>query len=254
VATLTLNRPQTLNGLDVAMQRALLDALRQLQGRTELRALVITGAGKAFSAGGDLRQLIEPRSDGKSMQDGIADMVVELSNPLVQALQQLPMATVCAVNGVAAGAGASLALAADVTVAARSAFFLLPFIPRLGILPDLGMTWFAARGVSRARASAMVMLGERIPADTAAQWGLIWSCVDDAKLRDQTQELARRLAALPPHGALQARQALQAAYCNSLNAQLELEAERQRELLALPSFVEGVQAFLEKREPRFRAA
>lgn len=254
VATLMLNHPQGLNGLDIPMQRALLDALGRLQGRTELGALLITGAGKAFSAGADLRQLVAPRTDGKTAHDGIADMMVELSNPLVLALLRLPLAIVCAVNGAAAGAGASLALAADVTIAARRSFFLLPFVPRLGILPDLGLTWFAARGVTRARAMGMMLLGERLSAETAAQWGLIWSCVDDDRLMGEALGLAERLAELPGHGALQARQALHAAYTNSLNAQLHLEAERQRELLALPSFEEGVQAFLDKREPRFRLA
>ena len=134
-------------------------------------------------------------------------------------LQRLPLAIVCAVNGADAGAGASLALAADVTLAARKSFFLLPFVPRLGILPDLGLTWFAARGVSRARAMGMMLFGERLPAETAAQWGLIWSCVDDDRLMEDALALARRLAELPGHGALQARQALQAAYTNSLNAQ-----------------------------------
>lgn len=253
VATLTLNQPDTLNGLNVQIQEEMLDALAALQNDTSVGALILAGAGKAFSAGGDLRQLTEPRADGKSTHDGAADMMVQLSNPLVMALQRLPMATASAVHGAAAGAGASLALCTDVVIAARSAFFMAPFLPRLGLVPDLGMTWFLSRGVSRARGMGLMLLGDRLPAEQALDWGLIWSCVDAEQLMPEARKVAQRLARGPAGFALEARLAQSAAYRNDLVSQLHYEVERQRELLRSPVFKEGASAFLEKREPDFHA-
>ena len=156
-----------------------------------------------------------------------------------------------AVNGPCAGAGVGLALAADIVLTARSAYFFLSFMPRLGIVPDLGSTWFLERFVGRPRAVAMSLLGDRISGELAAQWGLVWACVDDAQLESQALAMAQRLASLPAHAAQEIRQVFDHAAQQDLPAQLRLEAERQRELIDRPEFHEGVQAFLQKREPRF---
>ena len=172
-------------------------------------------------------------------------------NPALLALAQLPIPVVSAVNGACAGAGVGVALAADVVLAARSAYFYLPFMPRLGIVPDLGTTWFLERAVGRARAVAMSLLGERLAAEQAERWGLVWQCVDDGDLPAQALALAQRLAALPVHAAQEIRAVYELAGQQTLVEQMRSEAVRQRELIDRPTFAEGVQAFLGKREPVF---
>ncbi len=251
IAVLTLNQPERRNGLTAAMQGELLAALVHLQQHPDAHALILTGAGKSFSAGADLGQLLVGDSE-LSVGQATAKLMEEVSNPLILALQALPMPVVCAVNGSAAGAGISLALAADIVIAARSAFFLAPFLPRLGLVPDLGATWFLPQQIGRARALGMMLLGQRLPAEKAQEWGLIWSCVDDVQLMTEARRCAAQLAKAPAHSALEARCALDTARSNSLAAQLDFEKDRQRELLDLPSFSEGVAAFFEKREPAFK--
>jgi 2-(1,2-epoxy-1,2-dihydrophenyl)acetyl-CoA isomerase len=252
IAVLTLNQPASRNGLTDRMQDELLAALDQLASGAAARALIVTGAGKSFCSGADLGRLGEDTPGGASLGNTVATAMEESANPLILALQRMPMPVVSAVNGAAAGAGISIALAADIVVAARSAFFLTPFLPRLGIVPDMGATWFLPQRIGRARAMGMMLLGDRLPAETAREWGLIWSCVDDAALTDEARAIAGRLARMPSHAAPEARQALDAAARHDLPEQLDYEKERQRELLDLPSFREGVQAFFEKREPVFR--
>nr|MDP2192205.1 enoyl-CoA hydratase-related protein [Rhodoferax sp.] len=252
LAILTLNQPDSRNGLSVMLQKEMLAALELLGTQDDVRALILTGAGRSFCSGGDLAELDSRRKSGGSVGEGVATLMAEISNPLILALQNLPMPIVSAVNGSAAGAGISLALAADIVVAARSAFFLTPFLPRLGIVPDLGATWFLPQRIGRARAMGLMLLGDRLPAEKAAEWGLIWSCVDDASLMDEARKIAGQLAKAPAHMALEARRALDAAGQQGLAEQLDYETERQRHLLDLPSFAEGVQAFFEKREPIFR--
>jgi len=169
----------------------------------------------------------------------------------VRDLRALPLPVVCAINGVAAGGGLGLALVGDVVLAARSAYFYLPFMAKLGIVPDVGSTWFYQRLLGTGRATALTLLADRLPAEKAAAWGLIWDCVDDALLMDEAMAVARRLATLPAHAALETRAAFDAAAGHTLTEQLAYEAERQRELLDRPEFSEGVQAFLEKRAPSF---
>jgi 2-(1,2-epoxy-1,2-dihydrophenyl)acetyl-CoA isomerase len=251
IAVLTFNQPGTRNGLTVAMQNEMVTALAQLHKDGAIRALILTGAGNSFCAGADLNQL-DVVDGGLTVGQSTAKIMEEVSNPLVLALQNLPFPVVSAVNGAAAGAGISLALAADVVVAARSAFFLTPFLPRLGIVPDMGATWFLPRHLGRARALGLMLLGDRLSATQAQEWGLIWSCVDDAMLMDEAQSIAARLAKAPAHAALEARRALDAADGQGLAAQLDYEKRRQRELIDLPSFGEGVKSFFEKREPVFR--
>jgi 2-(1,2-epoxy-1,2-dihydrophenyl)acetyl-CoA isomerase len=174
-----------------------------------------------------------------------------MSNPLIEELRALPVPVVCAVNGPAAGAGVGLALACDIVVAARSAYFYLPFLPKLGIVPDLGCTWFIPRRVGPARAMGMALLDEKLGAETAAQWGLIWACIDDKLLLLEASKIAQRLAQLPVHAVIEARKAIEQSERHSLPDQLHYESERQRELIEQPTFAEGVMAFLQKRAPVF---
>jgi 2-(1,2-epoxy-1,2-dihydrophenyl)acetyl-CoA isomerase len=249
IATLTFNLPESRNGLTTPLANDLTAALKELAARDDVRALILTGAGQSFCAGANLSGKSDP---SVSAGERGAKTMEELYNPMILALQNFPLPIVSAVNGAAAGAGVSIALAADVVVAGRSAFFLMPFLPKLGIVPDLGATWFVPEHIGRARALGLTLLGDRLPAEKAEQWGLIWSCVDDAVLLEEARKYATRLAKNPPHAALEARRALDKAREQNLASQLSYEAARQRELLDLPSFKEGVQAFFEKRDPVFR--
>ncbi len=250
IATLTLNLPAKLNPIALDLQRELREALARVQDDRGVRAVVLTGAGKAFCVGADLGAMHAP-ADGKSLGDETAEWMQAISHPLIEELRSLPVPVVCAVNGAAAGAGVGLALACDIVLAARSAYFYLPFLPRLGIVPDLGCTWFIPRRVGPARALGMALLDQRLPAEKAAQWGLVWDCVDDALLMREARETAQRLARLPPHAVREARQAFEASARHTLAEQLRYESERQRELIGGPSFAEGVSAFLQKRAPVF---
>jgi 2-(1,2-epoxy-1,2-dihydrophenyl)acetyl-CoA isomerase len=250
IAVLTLNQPETRNGLTAGMQAEIQDVLDQVVQQESTRALILTGAGKAFCSGADLGWL--GSAGDSSIGNMVATVMEESSNPLILALQNLPVPVVAAVNGAAAGAGFGLALAADVTICGRSAFFLSTFLSRLGIVPDMGTTHFLSSRLGHARAMGVMMLGERLPADKAEEWGMIWACVDDDVLMTEAHRIAVRLANAPSHAIVEARQALHHAARNELSAQLDYEKERQRELLDLPSFREGVRAFFEKREPVFR--
>jgi 2-(1,2-epoxy-1,2-dihydrophenyl)acetyl-CoA isomerase len=247
VATLTLNRPDKLNAFTDTMHAELRDALQRVRGDASVRALVITGAGRGFCAGQDLSERV------MSGEVGDYDVGATLEanyNPLVLGLRRLPIPVVCAVNGVAAGAGCNFALAADIVIAARSAKFIEAF-SRIGLLPDAGGTYALPRLVGLARAVALSMLAEPVSAEQAQAWGLIWRCVDDAALAAQAGELARSLAAGPTQAYALIKQALYASADNSLEQQLALEARLQREAGRTADFKEGVRAFLEKRPARF---
>ena len=250
IATLTLNLPAKLNPIARDLQIELRDALERIRDDRAVRAVILTGAGKAFCVGADLSAMA-PGEAGKSLGTQTAEWMQELSNPLIETLRTLPVPVVAAVNGPAAGAGVGLALAADVTIAARSAYFYLPFLPKLGIVPDLGCTWAIPRRAGRARAMGMALLDERVEAERAVQWGLIWGCVDDENLMAEARETAQRLARLPAHAVTEARAAFAAAERHTLPEQLHYESERQRELIERPTFREGVSAFLQKRAPEF---
>lgn len=249
VVVLRFNRAQRLNPLTIDLQQQLMGQLGQLRHDSSVRALLLTGAGKAFCVGADLDSM--KAQEGISLGEQTASLMQALSNPLIEALCSLPFPVVSAVNGPCAGAGVGLALAADVVVAARSAYFYLPFMPRLGIVPDLGSTWFLQRFVGRARAIGLSLLGERLSGEQAAQWGLVWACVADAELQDQALAVAQRLARLPVHAVTEIRRAYDSADASSLSQQLRYETGRQRELIDRPEFAEGVRAFLEKRDPVF---
>ncbi|MET0207429.1 MAG: enoyl-CoA hydratase-related protein [Burkholderiaceae bacterium] len=250
VATLTLNLPTKLNPIAKDLQLALRDALARVAGDRSVRAMVLTGAGKAFCAGADLSAMSTPEA-GRTLGDETTDWMQSLSNPIISAMRALPVPVVCAVNGAAAGAGVGIALAGDVVLAGRSAYFYLSFLPRLGLVPDLGCTWFIPRLVGPARALGMALLDERIGAEKAAQWGLIWECVDDDVLQREAQKTARKLAKLPSHAVREARDALAASERHTLDEQLHYESERQRAMIMKPSFGEGVAAFLQKRPAVF---
>lgn len=250
VATLTLNLPHKLNPIALDLQRELREAFARVRADRSVRAVVLTGAGKAFCVGADLSAMRPPEA-GETLGDQTAKWMQSVSNPLIEEMRALPVPVVCAVNGAAAGAGVGLALAADVTLAGKSAYFYLSFLPKLGIVPDLGCTWFIPRLVGPARAIGMSLLDERLPAERAAQWGLIWACVEDDLLLLDAQQLAERLARLPAHAVLEARKAFEASARHTLPEQLHYESERQRELLNRPEFAEGVSAFLQKRAPTF---
>jgi 2-(1,2-epoxy-1,2-dihydrophenyl)acetyl-CoA isomerase len=251
VAVVTLNRPEKLNSFTAGMHEELRQALerveRAVEGPEALRALVLTGAGRAFCAGQDLserkRAANDPPPDlGASLRKNY--------NPLVQRISVLPVPVIAAVNGVAAGSGANLALACDIVIAARSAVFIQSF-SRVGLIPDAGGTWILPRLVGMARAKGLSFLGERLAAETAAQWGLIWQVVDDAELMDTALTLARQLAQQPTRSFVLQKRAFAASVSNSLPVQLELEAQLQAIAGGTEDYREGVASFFEKRDPVF---
>jgi 2-(1,2-epoxy-1,2-dihydrophenyl)acetyl-CoA isomerase len=247
VATLTLNRPERLNSFNVAMHLELRDALSRSAADDAVRALVLTGAGRGFCAGQDLND--RATGPGGAPPD-LGASIESYYTPLVMSLRSLPKPVIAAVNGVAAGAGANVALACDVVVAARSASFLQPFC-KLGLVPDAGGTFFLTRYLGAPRALGLALFGDKLPAEQAQAWGLIWKCVDDADLMPTVRQMAEQLAAGPTLGYARTKQAIQAAETQLVQAQLDLERDLQRELGRSRDYREGVSAFLEKRAPRF---
>ncbi len=246
IARLTLNRPERLNSFTTAMHGEVRDALGRL-GPEGARVLVLTGAGRAFCAGQDLNdRAVTPGSAPVDLGDSIESFY----KPLVLALRDLPMPVVAAVNGVAAGAGANIALACDIVIAARSASFIQSF-SKLGLVPDCGGTWSLPHLVGGARALGLALLGEKLPAEQAAAWGLIWQCVDDADFAAVVEALSRQLAAGPTRGLARTKRAMHAAWQLSFEAALDAERDAQRELGRSADYAEGVAAFAGKRTPRF---
>ena len=247
VLTLTLNRPDKLNAFNDDMHRALRAGFQQAEDDPEVRAVLLTGAGRGFSAGQDLGDR-DPRKGG-----GAPDLGATLEtfyNPTLRLIRGIEKPVVCAVNGVAAGAGANIAFACDIVLAARSARFIQAF-SKIGLVPDAGGSWSLARILGEPRAKALALLAEPLDAATAANWGLIWKAVDDADLMGEARAIAVRLAAGPTRGLGLTKRAIQAAASNSLDAQLDLERDLQREAGRTADYAEGVTAFLEKRKPEF---
>ncbi|HEX3862006.1 MAG TPA: enoyl-CoA hydratase-related protein [Stellaceae bacterium] len=240
---ITLNRPARLNALTVEMADALGAALDAAEADAGCRAIVITGAGRGFCAGQDLTAIAD------AAPAEIARLL-DHYNPLIRKLHDLPLPVVCAVNGVAAGAGANLALACDIVLAAQSASFVQAFA-RIGLIPDCGGTWFLPRLVGMARARALAMLAEPVPAEQAAGWGMIWRAVPDDRLMPEAHTLAARLAAQATIGLALTRQALDAAETRDLAGQLDRERDLQETAAATPDHAEGLRAFFEKRQPVF---
>lgn len=241
VRVVTLNRPAKLNSMDAAAHAALRTAL-DLAETEGARAILLTGAGRGFCAGQDL--------DGLAQDADLGTVLERDWNPLVRRLRTLPMPVVCAVNGIAAGAGANLALACDIVLAARSARFVQAFA-RIGLLPDAGGTWTLPRLVGDARARGLAMLAEPLPAERAQEWGLIWQCVDDAALMQEAEALAASLAVQPTQAFAAMKQAFLAGTAASFEQHLATETTLQRALGRTPDYQEGIRAFLEKRKPSF---
>lgn len=252
VAWMTMNRPAVLNGLDRALTMALWRGFEIVERDPAVRAVVLTGAGRGFNAGADLSLLKRLAASGERSGDAVARIMNAEFNPMMRALLGLSKPIVAAVNGPAAGGGASLALACDIVVAARSAYFQLTFGPNLGIVPDIGGSWLFPRTGGRARGLGMALTGERIPAPDAAAQGLIWACVYDDQLMAEAAKLASRLAGGPTAAYRMIKQAFREQATAGLDRQLARERELQRAAGRTADFAEGVRAFREKRAPVFR--
>ncbi|WP_048645225.1 2-(1,2-epoxy-1,2-dihydrophenyl)acetyl-CoA isomerase PaaG [Nitratireductor soli] len=244
---ITLNRPEKLNSFNEAQHRALRAAFNEAAADETCRAVLLTGAGRGFCAGQDLGDR-DPAMLGDSPDLGLT--IETFYNPLVRQIRGLNMPVICAVNGVAAGAGANIALACDIVLAARSAKFIQAFA-KIGLVPDSGGTWFLARLLGEARAKALTLTGEALSAEKAAEWGLIWRVVEDEALMAEAEALAARFAAGPTLAYGLTKQAVQAASSNTLDQSLDLERNLQREAGRSDDYREGVSAFLEKRQAVF---
>ncbi len=250
VLVLTLNRPDVLNSLTTAMAAELQAELAQAASDPGVRAVLLTGAGRAFCAGQDLQEAL-PAGDGP-MPD-ISEIVRASYNPIIRAIRTLEKPVICAVNGVAAGAGANLAFACDLTIAAEEAVFVESFA-KLGLIPDTSGTFFVPRLVGPQRATGMFFLAEKLPAARAKEWGLIWEVVPAAQLTELAMQLAKQLASQATRGFGLTKRAMNASWSNSLDEQLEMEARTMQEAGRTADYEEGVRAFLEKRKPAYRGA
>lgn len=247
VGYLTLNRPKQLNSFNVQMHQEIGEVLKRWNKDTDIRAIVITGAGRGFCAGQDLGdRVVDPNAAAPDLGESIE----KFYNPLIKTLVEMPKPIICAVNGVAAGAGVNIALACDVVIAAKSASFIQAFC-RLGLVPDSGGTWFLPRLVGHAKAMGLALLGDKLPAEQAHDIGMIWQVCDDEKLQDQAKALAEHLAKQPTFGLSLIKKAIHQSSQNTLEAQLILERDLQRIAGRSDDYKEGVQAFMQKREPQF---
>lgn len=247
VLQLTLNRPDKLNSFNEDMHRALRAAFERAHEDASVRAVLLTGAGRGFCAGQDLGDR-DPRKGGPAPDLG--HTLETFYNPTLRLIRALEKPVICAVNGVAAGAGANIAFACDIVLAARSAKFIQAF-SKIGLIPDAGGSWSLARILGEPRAKALAMTAEPLMAERAADWGLIWKAVDDDQLMTEAETLARSLAQGATRGLGLTKRLIQAAATNSLDEQLDMERDCQREAGRTADYAEGVTAFLEKRKPEF---
>jgi 2-(1,2-epoxy-1,2-dihydrophenyl)acetyl-CoA isomerase len=246
-ARITLNRPDRLNAFTVQMHGEVADAFTKVETDAGIRALLITGAGRGFCAGQDLSdRAVAPGADGLDLGESLENRY----NPLIKRIVNLPKPVVCAVNGVAAGAGANIAFACDIVFAAKSAKFIQSFA-NIGLVPDSGGTWILPRLVGHARAVGLALTGEPLSAENAESWGLIWRCVEDDQLKEESNKLLQRFAMGPTKGLAAIKMAMQKGWNADLATQLDLERDLQRELGRSADYKEGVAAFGEKRAPKF---
>jgi 2-(1,2-epoxy-1,2-dihydrophenyl)acetyl-CoA isomerase len=243
IARLTLNRPDRLNSFTVEMHEEVADALSKLEGA---RVLVLTGAGRGFCAGQDLGD----RAVAPGQSVDLGESVEKRYNPLIRRLTSLPLPVIARVNGVAAGAGANIALACDIVIAARSAKFIQSFAS-IGLIPDSGGTWVLPRLVGQARALGLALTAEPLTADRAEQWGLIWKAVEDERIDEEVDGLAARFANAPTKGLARIKKMIRESWGHSLDEELDLQRDSMRELGFTHDYREGVAAFMEKRTPKF---
>lgn len=252
VRTLCLNRPKALNSFTGEMHEALAAGLESAAADAAVRCVVITGAGRAFCAGQDLADpVVAPNPDPKGPPTDVGAAIERHYLPLALRIRSMPVPVIAAVNGVAAGAGANIALGCDIVVAARSASFIQAFV-KIGLVPDAGGTWLLPRLAGRARALGMAMLGDKLSAEDAERFGLIWKCVDDAEFQAEVTKLAEKLAALPTRAIVASRAAIDASSALDFEAALRHEASLQSELGASHDYLEGVATFMAKRAPTFK--
>lgn len=248
VGYLTFNRPKALNSFNVDMHREVAEVLNLWTKNPEVRCVVISGEGRGFCAGQDLGdRVVDPNAEAPDLGYSIETYY----NPLIKTIVNMPKPVICAVNGVAAGAGANIALACDLVIAAKSANFVQAFC-RLGLVPDSAGTWFLPRAVGHARAMGLTLLGDKLPAETAKEWGMIWDVVEDAELKAKVTELAERLAKQPTFGLSLIKKAIHQSSNNTFDEQVLLERDLQRIAGRSEDYREGVQAFMNKREPNFK--
>ena len=249
VAEITLNRPERLNAWTTQFGDDLREALLSDAADPAVRSVLITGAGRGFSSGADLKEMLEQRAGGGEVPD-VGEMLRKRYHPIIKGIRELPKPVVAAVNGPAVGIGCSLALACDLIWAGKSAVFGLAFV-NIGLVPDGGSTFLVPVAAGKARALEMALLGDPIPAEQALDWGLINRVVPDGELMDEARDLARRLAAGPTRSYAQSKRALNNSLLKIMDEQLDLEADIQGEMVTSSDFIEGVSAFVEKRDPRF---
>ncbi|MDV7445299.1 2-(1,2-epoxy-1,2-dihydrophenyl)acetyl-CoA isomerase PaaG [Acinetobacter baumannii] len=248
VGYLTFNRPKALNSFNVDMHREVAEVLNQWTKNPDVRCVVISGEGRGFCAGQDLGdRVVDPNAEAPDLGYSIETYY----NPLIKTIVNMPKPVICAVNGVAAGAGVNIALACDLVIAAKSANFVQAFC-RLGLVPDSAGTWFLPRAVGHARAMGLTLLGDKLPAETAKEWGMIWDVVEDAELKTKVTELAERLAKQPTFGLSLIKKAIHQSSNNTFDEQMLLERDLQRIAGRSEDYREGVQAFMNKREPNFK--
>src|SRR6185436_63509 len=247
VLVITLNRPEKLNAFNLDLHKGLAEAMTRAETDGAVRCLLVTGAGRGFCAGADLTT----RDMKSAAALDLGAMLDAHYNPLVRRMRALPKPIVCAVNGVAAGAGANFALACDIVIAARSASFIQAFV-KIGLVPDCGGSYFLPRLAGMQRAMALAMTGDRLSAEDAERWGLIWKCFDDSILKQESEKLSQALAKGPTRSLGLIKRAMYSSANNDLSAQLDLERDLQREIGKGEDYREGVAAFLEKRAPQFK--
>ena len=248
VGYLTFNRPKALNSFNIDMRREVAEVLNLWTKNPDVRCVVISGEGRGFCAGQDLGdRVVDPNAEAPDLGYSIETYY----NPLIKTIVNMPKPVICAVNGVAAGAGANIALACDLVIAAKSANFVQAFC-RLGLVPDSAGTWFLPRAVGHARAMGLALLGDKLPAETAKEWGMIWDVVEDAELKTKVTELAERLAKQPTFGLSLIKKAIHQSSNNTFDEQMLLERDLQRIAGRSEDYREGVQAFMNKREPNFK--